>query len=73
MDDVCRDGIEERAIMGPGCSVSENGQQIPPALTQRRAFQAMSGDNLLTMPTHSGRLDTNQRKVYYDPSTENGL
>lgn len=58
MDNVRRDCVEERAIVGPGSGVSENRQRVPPALTRRRVFRAMSGDNLLAMPTHSGRLDT---------------
>ena len=57
MDNVRRDCVEEHAIMGPGCGVSENRQRVPPAPTQRRVFRAMSGGNLLAMPTHSGRLD----------------
>ena len=63
VDDVCRDCIEERAVMGPEGGVSENGQQTPLAPTLLRVFQAMSGDSLLAMPTRSGRLDTNQWKT----------
>ena len=61
MDNVCRDCIEERAVMGPESDINESVQQILAECTQRQVFWATSGDNLLAMPMHSGRLDTNQR------------
>ena len=61
MDNVCRDCIKERAVMGPESDINESVQQIPTARTRRRVFRATSGDNLLAMLTHSGRLDTDQR------------
>jgi hypothetical protein len=62
MDNVRRDCIEERAIMGSENRWSENGQRITPLLTRRQVFRAMSGGNLPAMPTHSGRLEDISRE-----------
>jgi hypothetical protein len=63
MDYVRCDSIEERPIMGSEDKVSKSEQKITLALTRRQVFLATSGDNLLAMPTHSGRLYTHQRRA----------
>ena len=64
VDNIRRDCIEERAIMGSENMVSENVNGNCPALTRRQVFRAMSGDNLPAKPTRSGRLNMYQRRAY---------
>ena len=58
MNYVRCDCIKERAIMRAENKVSESEKGKTLALTRQQGFPAMSGGNLLAMPTHSGRLNT---------------